>query len=125
MLQRRSNQFAGAEESQTRGLTRGRVLNRPAPPPGGPVKGYAPPPPPRPQRRPLDRIPAPVIISSYASSIVQGGGEAEQKRIQETIEKYEKLNEISDESVEEAVEDPGDHREVREAERDLRRECGG
>ena len=34
----------------------------------------------------------------------QGGGEAEQKRIQETIEKYEKLNEISDESVEEAAE---------------------
>ena len=34
----------------------------------------------------------------------QGGGEAEQKRIQETIEKYEKLNEISDESVEAAAE---------------------
>ena len=47
----------------------------------------------------------------------QGGGEAEQKRIQETIEKYEKLNEISDESVEEAV-------EVLEAEQEAATEAG-
>jgi len=50
MLQRRSNQFA--LEEQTRGLARGRVLNRPPPPSlGGPVKSYRPPPPPGPVRR--------------------------------------------------------------------------
>ena len=85
-------------------MARGRVLNRP--PPGGPVNSYRPPaPPPRQVTRPLDRIPAPVIISSYASSVVQGRGEQEQKRIQETIEKYEKLNEISDVDVEQKEEE--------------------
>lgn len=43
--------------------------------------------------------PAPVIYSSYASSVVQGRGQEEQKRIQETFDKYERLNEISDEDV--------------------------
>ena len=42
---------------------------------------------------------APVIFSSYASSVVQGRGQEEQKRIQETFDKYERLNEISDEDV--------------------------
>ena len=44
-------------------------------------------------------MPAPVIYSSYASSVVQGRGQEEQRRIQETIDKYERLNEISDEDV--------------------------
>ena len=59
--------------------------------------GYKRPPSPRP--RPLDRVPAPVIYSSYASSVVQGRGQEEQKRIQETFDKYERLNEISDEDI--------------------------
>ena len=40
-----------------------------------------------------------MIYSSYASSVVQGRGQEEQRRIQETIDKYERLNEISDEDV--------------------------
>ena len=52
-----------------------------------------------PSPRPLDRVPAPVIYSSYASSVVQGRGQEEQKRIQETFDKYERLNEISDEDI--------------------------
>ena len=44
-------------------------------------------------------MPAPVIYSSYASSVVQGRGQEEQKRIQETFDKYERLNEISDEDI--------------------------
>ena len=87
---------------QTRGLARGRVLNRPPPPSlGGPVKSYRPPPPPGPARRPLDKVPAPVIISGYASNVVQHGTKEDQRRVKESIEKYEKLNEISDEDVEE------------------------
>ena len=41
-----------------------------------------------------------MIYSSYASSVVQGQGQEEQRRIQDTIDKYERLNEISDEDVE-------------------------
>ena len=86
------------------------MLNRPAP--GGPVKSYRPPPPPRP--RPLDRVPAPVIISSYASSVVQGGSKEEQRRIQETFDKYEKLNEIPTEDVEEKEEEEDEQETVTE-----------
>jgi len=104
VFQRRSNQLA--EEIKTRGLARGRVLNRPPPSkPAGPVKSYRPPPPPGQVSRPQKRIPAPLIISSYASSVVQGKGKQEQKRIQDTFEKYEKLNEISDDDVEEKIEE--------------------
>ena len=100
---------------QTRGLARGRVLNRPPPrpAPGGPVKSYRPPPPPS-RARPLDKVPAPVIISSYASSVVQGGSKAEQQRIQDTFDKYEKLNEIPTEDVEEKIETEDEAEELPE-----------
>ena len=39
----------------------------------------------------------PVIISSYASTNIQGRGNENKERIKEALEKYEKLNEISDE----------------------------
>jgi len=111
VFQRRSNQLA--EEIKTRGLARGRVLNRPPPSkPAGPVKSYRPPPAPGQVPRPKKRIPAPLIISSYASSVVQGKGKQEQKRIQDTFEKYEKLNEISDEDVEEKLEEIKEIEEV-------------
>ena len=95
---------------KSRGLARGRVLNRPPPPPrvGGPVKGYQPPkrPPPSFQRKP--NVAAPIIISSYASTSIQGRGQDDEERIRERIDKisqYEALNDISTDDVEQKEEE--------------------
>ena len=94
---------------KSRGLPRGRVLNRPPPTRvGGPVKGYQPPkrPPPSFQRKP--NVAAPIIISSYASTSIQGRGQDDEERIRDKIDKidqYEKLNDISTEDVEEKEEE--------------------
>jgi len=86
------------EPDESRGVLRGRVLNRP------PVKGYQPPkrPPPSFQRKP--NIPAPIIISSYASTSIQGRGQQDQERIRDKIDQYEKLNDISTDDVEQKEE---------------------
>ena len=47
----------------------------------------------------------PVIISSYASTNIQGRGNDDQEKIKEAIEKYEKLNEISDDIDTEDIKD--------------------
>ena len=94
---------------KSRGLARGRVLNRPPPPRvGGPVKGYQPPkrPPPSFQRKPS--VAAPIIISSYASTSIQGRGQDDEERIRDKIDKisqYDKLNDISTADVEQKEEE--------------------
>ena len=94
---------------KSRGLPRGRVLNRPPPTRvGGPVKGYQPPkrPPPSFQRKP--NVAAPIIISSYASTSIQGRGQDDEERIRERIDKiseYEKQNDISTDDVEQKEEE--------------------
>ena len=75
-----------------------------------------------PSPRPLDRVPAPVIYSSYASSVVQGRGQEEQKRIQETFDKYERLNEISDEDIDMEKDEVKAQREEDEEEEEVEAE---
>ena len=72
------------------------------------MKGYQPPkrPPPSFQRKP--NVAAPIIISSYASTSIQGRGQDDEERIRDKIDKidqYEKLNDISTEDVEEKEEE--------------------
>ena len=55
----------------------------------------------------------PVIISSYASTNIQGRGNDDQERIKEAVEKYEKLNEISDEIKSDDIKD-ADITEIKE-----------
>jgi len=108
ILQRRTNQFVN--EIQGNGIGNfppKPVINRKYPPPpvGAPKKGFRRPPLPPPkkvqqdQKRTIERrkVLMPVIISSYASTNIQGRGNENKERIKEALEKYEKLNEISDE----------------------------
>ena len=72
------------------------------------MKGYQPPrrPPPSFQQKP--KIAAPIIISSYASTSIQGRGQDDEERIRDRIDKidqYEKLNEISTDDVEQKEEE--------------------
>ena len=72
------------------------------------MKGYQPPkrPPPSFQRKP--NVAAPIIISSYASTSIQGRGQDDEERIKERIDKisqYEKLNDISTDDVEQKEEE--------------------
>ena len=69
------------------------------------MKGYQPPkrPPPSFQRKP--NVAAPIIISSYASTSIQGRGQDDEERIRDKIDQYEKLNDISTEDVEEKEEE--------------------
>ena len=90
---------------KARVLPRGRVLNRPPPAKvGGPVKGYQPPkrPPTSFQQKP--NIAAPIIISSYASTSIQGRGQVDEQTIRDKIDQYEKLNDISTDDVEQKEE---------------------
>jgi len=111
VLQRRTNQFVN--EIQGNGIGNYQkyppqpVLNRKyqvLPQPSQNKKGLRRPQKPPPQRtqqrveqNPVDqrKVLMPVIISSYASTNIQGRGNDDQKRIKEAVEKYEKLNEIS------------------------------
>jgi len=110
VLQRRTNQFVN--EIQGNGIGNYQkyppqpVLNRkyPAPPSAQNKKGLRRPvlpPPKRTQQRVEQKavekrkLLMPIIISSYASTNIQGRGNDDQKRIKEAVEKYEKLNEIS------------------------------
>ena len=91
--------------TQGRVLPRGRVLNRPPPSKvGGPVKGYQPPKRPPTSFRQKPNVAAPIIISSYASTSIQGRGEEDQQRIRDKIDQYEKLNDISTDDVEQKEE---------------------
>ena len=72
------------------------------------MKGYQPPkrPPPSFQRKP--NVAAPIIISSYASTSIQGRGQDDEERIRERIDKiseYEKQNDISTDDVEQKEEE--------------------
>ena len=72
------------------------------------MKGYQPPkrPPTSFQRKP--NVAAPVIISSYASTSIQGRGQDDEERIRERIDKisqYEALNDISTDDVEQKEEE--------------------
>lgn len=102
ILQRRTSQISA--DDQNRDIPRARVLNRPPPKVGGPVKGYQPPkrPPLSFERKP--NIAAPIIISSYASTSIQGRGQDDEERIRDKIDQYEKLNDISTDDVEQKEE---------------------
>ena len=72
------------------------------------MKGYQPPkrPPPSFQRKP--NVAAPIIISSYASTSIQGRGQDDEERIRERIDKisqYEAQNDISTDDVEQKEEE--------------------
>jgi len=113
VLQRRTNQFVNEIQGNAIGnyknLPPQPIINRkyPSPPISAQnkkgLRRPALPPPKRPQQKNQQRavdkrkILMPVIISSYASTNIQGRGNDDQERIKDALEKYEKLNEISDE----------------------------
>eukprot|EP00090_Calanus_glacialis_P034000 TRINITY_DN5668_c0_g1_i1.p1 TRINITY_DN5668_c0_g1~~TRINITY_DN5668_c0_g1_i1.p1 ORF type:complete len:978 (-),score=212.61 TRINITY_DN5668_c0_g1_i1:257-3190(-) len=127
VLQRRTNQFVN--EIQGNGLGSYQnfppqpIINRKYPAPSisaqrGLRRPALPPPKKQQQRneqRTVDKrkILMPVIISSYASTNIQGRGNDDQERIKEAVEKYEKLNEISDEIKSDDIKD-ADITEIKE-----------
>ena len=68
------------------------------------MKGYQPPKRPPPSFQGKPNVAAPVIISSYASTSIQGRGQEDQQRIRDKIDQYEKLNDISTDDVEQKEE---------------------
>jgi len=119
VLQRRTNQFVNEIQGNAIGnyknLPPQPIINRKYPAP--PISNYkglrrpALPPPKKPTQRKENRVVdkrkilMPVIISSYASTNIQGRGNDDQEKIKEAIEKYEKLNEISDDIDTEDIKD--------------------
>lgn len=69
------------------------------------MKAYQPPrrPPSSFQQKP--KIAAPIIISSYASTSIQGRGQDDEQKIRDKIDQYEKLNDISTDDVEQKEEE--------------------
>merc|ERR1711892_285374 len=121
VLQRRTNQFVNEIQGNAIGnyknLPPQPIINRkyPAPPISAQnkkgLRRPALPPPKRPQQKNQQRavdkrkILMPVIISSYASTNIQGRGNDDQERIKDALEKYEKLNEIPDEIQSDDIKD--------------------
>lgn len=119
VLQRRTNQFVNEIQGNSIGsyknLPPQPIINRKYPaPPISTLKGLRRPPLPPPKKqtqrkeqRVVDKrkILMPVIISSYASTNIQGRGNDDKERIKDAIEKYEKLNEISDDISTDSLKD--------------------